>query len=452
MGQNRVLKRFICVGTFPDEEKSMKKPFKLITAALALTLTMTACGGLNNATELGTPKEVKPLGYSEAAQTDTTLRDAAKDFAARFSAEAVKGQEGNTAVSPVSVYLALGLAAQCAAGETKEELLNTLKIDDISLKNGYSDFYRSIIAEHTNDGKVTARVDVGNSIWVQEGFATKQECIDALSNDYLCYSYAADFWNKNKAANDAVRDFVKQQTHGLIDQDFELSEETVFALINTLYLKDIWDYGDGLTFTEEEYDFTEGDGNTKKCNLLRGFYQKGQIYEAETFTHFFTTTLHGYRLKFILPKEGHTLDEVFTEENLALINEMTDYRAFDDEKKKRYETRCFFPEFKAEYDEDIKEILKKFGIDKLFSKEECDYSTLTDEYAYCERVQHVAKLEVNKNGIEGAAVTIVVNEGESAPGEEYELVLNDFILDRAFGFVLTDRFDTVLFSGTVNEL
>ncbi len=141
----------------------MKHPFKLM-AALALTLALTACGGLSNATELGIPKEVEPLFFSEAYSMDATLRDAAKDFAAQFSAEAVKGQEGNTAVSPVSVYLALGLAAQCAAGETREELLQTLKIDNMSLKNGYSDFYRSVIAEHTNHGKVTARVDVGNSI------------------------------------------------------------------------------------------------------------------------------------------------------------------------------------------------------------------------------------------------------------------------------------------------
>ncbi len=250
-----------------------------------------------------------------------------------------------------------------------------------------------------------------------------------------------------------MRDFVKQQTHGLIDQDFELSDKTVFALINTLYLKEIWNYDGGLNFTEKKYDFTEGGGKTKKCNLLRGYYQKGQIYEAETFTHFFTTTHHGYRLKFLLPKEGHTLDEVFTAENIALMNDLSDYRVVDEEKKERYETRCLFPEFEADYDEDIKEILKKFGTYKLFSKDECDFSTLTDEYAYCEKVQHVAKLEVNKKGIEGAAVTIVEADGESGPpGEEYFTVYNDFILDRAFGFVLTDRFDTVLFSGVVNEI
>ena len=425
----------------------MKHPF-LLTAALALTAMLTACGGLHNATELGTPKEVTPLGYAEASKTDATLRDAAKNFAATFTAEAVKEHTENAAVSPVSVYLALGLAAQCAAGPTREELLTVLGTNFATLGADYSDFYRSVIAESKNDGKITSRVDVGNSIWVQEGFSVKQECIDTLSNDYLCYSYAADFVGKNKAANDAVRAFVKQQTHGLIDQDFELSEDTVFALINTLYLKEIWGLGDGLPLTEEQYDFTEGDGSTKKCNLLCAAYQKGRVFEAETFTHFYATTLHGYRLKFLLPKEGHTLAEVFTAENIALMNDLSDYHAFDDDVE--YATRCLFPAFEAEYGEDVKDILKKFGIYALFSRDECDFSTLTDEDAYCDKVQHVVKLEVDREGIEGAAVTIVSAVDEAAPPGDDASVFEDFVVDRAFGFVLTDRFNTVLFSGIVN--
>ncbi len=428
----------------------MKKPFRLIAATLTLALAMTACGGLSNATALGVPKDVEPLAYFEAAKTDPTIRDAARAFAATFSAEAVKGETGNAAVSPISVYFALGLAAQCAAGETRGELLTALNVDYGVLRSNASDFYRSVIAEH-EEGE--ARVDVGNSIWVQEGFPVKQDCIDVLADNYLCYSYAADFLNKNGAANAAVRDFVKQQTHGLIDQNFQLSVNTVFTLINTLYLKDNWGIGEGLPFTEEKYEFTQGDGTETPINLLCGAYQMGQIYEAETFTHFYTTTLHGYRLKFLLPKEGHTAEEVFTAENFALVNEMEDYRAFDTAAEKCYFTRCLFPEFEAEYDGDVKDILKKMGVKKLFSEEECDFSTLTDENAFCAKVQHVTKLEVEKKGIEGAAVTIVADEASSEPpGPDYEPVYADFVLDRAFGFVLTDRFDTVLFSGVVNKV
>ncbi len=445
----------------------MKKFLTFLAAGtLSLAFCMAACGepagngGTENggsngpvATALGLPKETTPLSYKESAGIDPTFRTAAKEFAASFAAEAVKGQTGNAVVSPISVYLALGLAAECTAGETHEELMNTLKIDDMSLKNGYSDFYRSIISEYTDDnGELSSRVDVTNSIWVDSNVPVKQSCIDALSNDYLCYSYAAEFMNDNRSANEAVRDFVKTQTHGLIDRDFELDSDTAFALINTLYLKEIWDAcGNELSLTPQTYDFAEGDGTAKKCNLLRGNYTRGRMFEGETFTHFYAETDHGYRLKFIVPKDGHALDEVFTAENLALIDDISDYGGVDTENNIIYETRCLFPEFMAEYNDDIKSILYGFGVREFFAPS-CDFTPLTEMISYCEKVQHVTKLEVDRRGIEGAAVTVMQVCGSAAPDDPPTYVFDDFVVDRAFGFVLTDPFGTVLFAGRVNEI
>lgn len=433
----------------------MKKILILI-ASLTLAFTLAACGrgGEANSAPLALPKETKPLTRSENAALDPTLRNSAKDFAARFTAEAVKGHRENVAVSPVSVYLALGLAAECTAGTTHEELMNALKIDDMSLKIGYSDFYRSIISEYTDDkGELSSRVDVTNSIWVDSHVSVKEERLSSLADNYFCYTYAAEFMDDNKSANEAVRDFVKTQTHGLIDQDFELDEKTAFVLINTLYLKEIWDAcGNELSLTPRPYDFTQGDGTVKNCNLLHGLYAQGRVYKGDGFTHFYAETDHGYRLKFLVPTDGHTLEEVFTAENLALINDFTDYGGVDEENRTICETRCIFPAFEAEYDEDVKDILKKFGIEKLFSVEECDFSALTDEAIYCKKVQHVTKLEVGRRGIEGAAVTVMQAAPGGIPHDPYTYLHEDFVVDRAFGFVLTDRFGTVLFSGTVNEV
>ena len=431
----------------------MKHIARLAAGMLALTLTLTACGGLNNAVELGAPKKAEPLSWSETTAMDPALGDAAKQFAAEFSAEAVKGLTENTAVSPISVYFALGLAAECAAGATREELLSAMKTDYNTLKNGYSDLYRSLIEEYkTNTGSIAGRLEFGNSIWLQEGVSFKDECIKTLSDDYFCYSYAADFMGENKKANDAVRDFVKQQSRDLIDKDFLLPEETVFTLINTLYLKDVWNlYGDDLPFAAGEYTFTQTDGQTKSVRLLQGYYTFGRAYEEETFTHYHTDTYHGYRLKFLLPKDGHTAEEIFTAENLALINEMTDYRVRDDENMIEYHTRCLFPEYRASYDEDIRSILQKFGIYKLFSEEECELTNLTDTKVRCEGVQHAAALNVNRKGIEGAAVTVIPGAGAPGPSE-YTVVEQDFVLDRAFGYLVTDPYGNVLFSGIVNEL
>ena len=75
---------------------------------------------------------------------------------------------------------------------------------------------------------------------------------------------------------------------------------------------------------------------------------------------------------------------------------------------------------------------------------------LTDiDNLFVESIIHQTKLKVDETGIEGAAVTIVVMGDESA-GPIIEL--HDFVINRAFGYLLTDSFGNVLFSGVVNTI
>lgn len=435
----------------------MKKVLRYFVFGAAVTLALSnlaACGGGKKPTELGTPPVAESLTYEERKEAAfDDLKDSAELFASQFAAAVNRTTTGeNFAVSPVSVYMALALGAECAAGDTREELLSALNVTYPALKTQFSDFYRSLIAEYTSyEGQVIGRLELSNSIWVNESAQTKEACIQSLAEKYFSYSYSADFWNKNEAANQAIRNFVKAKTHGLIDQNFGLKRETLFALINTLYLKDVWNgSGKDLPFTEAQYDFTERDGTIQTLNLLQGGYITGRAVETETFRHFYTSTYNGYRIKFILPKDGFTIDEVFTEANLAAVNALTNYSGIDEKNKIEYRTRCLFPEFAAEYDEDVIPILKtEFGVKKLFS-DACDFSTLTDESVFCESVQHVTKLTVDKTGVEGAAVTILVDTATSVP--PYEYVFEDFVVDRAFGFILTDRYGVTLFSGVVNTI
>ena len=83
-----------------------------------------------------------------------------------------------------------------------------------------------------------------------------------------------------------------------------------------------------------------------------------------------------------MPKEGYTLSEVFTEENIAAVSGCRDYNAIDEENKIRYETRCIFPEFHASFDRDVAGILRSFGIVKLFDGAACDLTSLMNRYTY----------------------------------------------------------------------
>lgn len=440
--------------------KTKIKAIGALACAMACVITVSACS-LGKSTLLGKPAKDTDVTYNEIIDKDyVAFRNNIDGFSSAFASSAFKSYEGveNFAVSPISVYMALSLASECAYGDTRTEILDALGTSYEDLQKHFSTLYRSLNVEYKSyEDKIISTLKLGNSIWVQKGTEVNTSCIDALSKYYYAYSYSADFEKDNKNANLAIRNFVKKQTNGLIDQDFELSDETLFALINTLYLKTVWNtHGNDLPFTDDNYTFKGTDGD-KQTKLLQGYYNGGQVYEDENFSTFYTSTVGGYKIKFILPKDGYSVDDVFTAETLAKVNSITDYKAVDEKNRIEYYTRCFFPEYKAEFNGDIKGVLKdKFGIDLLFKSSEdyypsCDFSTLTERAVHCEKVTHVTKLIVDKKGIEGAAVTILDMAGDGMP-EPREMVFADFVIDRAFGFIITDSQNVALFSGVVNNI
>ena len=316
----------------------MRKIFKCIAAASLAAVSLlglTACGpdGVPfGATTLGKPAKATSLSYQERNENKySDITKSAESFAADFAALAYKQYTGkeNFAVSPISVYMALSLAAQCSAGETQSEILSVLGVSYDSLLSGFSDYYRSIIADYTERNEYnkeiqTGKITLNNSVWLDSNTMPKQQCIETLADKFFCFSYQAPFADDNVSANQAVRRFVKDNTNGLIDRDFELSEETVFALINILYLKDLWNtQGQDLSLTDNSYDFIQVDGSVKNTKLLRGYSNSGQVVERESFSTFFTRTANGNKIDFILPKDGYTVDDVFTAENIKEVKSIT---------------------------------------------------------------------------------------------------------------------------------
>lgn len=435
-------------------KKFAKIAFTTVCAG-ALALSLGGCDA-GKCTNLGKPVKASAFDYSEYGNDGYIgLKNKSNDFAYKLSADVYGSNSAeNFSVAPISVFSALSLAAECAGGETRNELLSALNVRYEELNTNFSKLYRSLECEKlSSGGNLECKLTLSNSVWINEGVQYEKNCITNLSEKYFAYSYSADFANDNANANKAVRAFVKDKTRKVIDKDFNLSTETVFTLINALYLKDIWnDDGHDLGFTDEQYAFTNKDGGVQRLKLLSGYYNAGRVREYDGFTSFYTETYNGYKIKFILPDEGRSAEEIFTSGNLATVNRETDFGFKDDVNKIRYYTRCLFPEFKTSYDNSVSEILQeKFGLKSLFNPSKCDFSTLTPELSWCGDIRHVNTLTVNKKGIEGAAVTVIPVCGSAGP-DEYTEVYKDFVVDRTFGFILTDRQNTVLFTGVVNNV
>ena len=437
----------------------MKKIISLILI-LTMCLTITSCAVNPEKYSLALAAKAMEVKYSDAQQDGyEEFIDKLDAFAAKLTYEvyADGNKQSNICISPVSVYMALALATECANGETRDEILNAVGVTYDEVKNftkvlyGFSNreyYYTNMM----NNKKILAFEELTNSIWVDKNTTLKEDGINNLANNFNCDLFSVNF--KTSEGEKAINAYIKEKTHGIIDSDIDLSPETLITLINTFYLKEVWNEdGDELKFTDKTYDFKNVDGSVTNTKLLQGYYFEGNIYKGEGYTSFYTRTEHGFDIKFIVPTDGHSLDEVLTSENIYNINNLGDYGYIDEENKLLHHTRVFFPEYKASFDGDLAEILQNdFGINKLFDFEQCDFSNVSDEQLACDGVIHKCSIDVNDKGIEGAAVTVMPMAGAAGPLEGYEEVYHDYIVDRAFGFVITDGYGAVLFSGVVNSV
>ena len=437
----------------------MKKTLSLILI-LSLCFTLSSCTEGYKAYAVASAAPKVSVNYKDY-NTDgyKEFLDKLDGFAAKLTYEIYSDsdKENNMCISPVSVYMALALAIECAGGETRDEILNAVGVTYDEVKSFTKSLYAFSNREFTytnisGNKKVCAFEELANSIWADKNVSLKESGIKSLSNDYNCDLFKVNF--RSSEGERAINNYIKDKSHGIIDGGIQLSPETLITIINTFYLKEVWnEYGDSLSFTDSTYSFKNSDGSMAETKLLKGYYGNGNIYEGDGYTSFFTKTEHGFEIKFIVPKDGHTLEEVLTTENIYNVNNISDYGYIDEENKLLHHTRVFFPEYKASFDGDIaKNLSEDFNINKLFNFKECDFSNVTDENVACDAVIHKCSLEVNKKGIEGAAVTVMPMAGAPGPLEGYEKVYHDYIVDRAFGFVITDSYGTVLFSGAVNTL
>lgn len=447
-------------------------------SALMLNVAMSSCNNSNeNAAPDDGPDAIATENISKSLacakvmpervtdyQEAREYRGKARDFYWRF-AEAVGGSStGNIAVSPMSAFMVLGMAAESAQGQTREELLKALGVDgDVLAKLSpilCHDLNR-ILSQSVNEfGDIPENseslpknlIKSVNSIWACDRIHFNEEGLHKISKEFYSDIFWTDF--ASGEGNKLINAYVKNETRGFLDINLDVPKDAVMALMNVLYIKEIWnDYGGDLGFTKDKYDFQNTDKSTQNTSLLQGYFRDGKAIKEEKFRKFFTITNSGYKLTFIVPNDGYSANDVYNHESFT-SNSYT-YT----EGNKRYHTRCLFPEFKADFFESIKDNIQKLGINLFFTDGKCDFGGLVASIdnapgVYCSDVKQAARFEVQKSGIEGAAVTIaIMNEASAGPDlEEYEDVYENFVVDRAFAYTFEDSYGNVLFTGVVNSI
>ena len=455
----------------------MKHNYLKLFTVLSTVFCLTACQGQNkgsfsaNSNYVSVIENLKvkalrnPDELSHEVKWEQTreanylaFKEKMQAFSAKISEAYVKSDYDNKiniAISPLSIEMCLGLAVYCANGQTRTELLNALDVDFATFNQYYKLFFNeltSLVKDQSNN--IASELTLTNSIWIDNDINLSESGLDDLKNDYYCHSFSADFNNHNKETTEAIEYFINQKTHGLINPDLSFSPYTYFVLMNTLYLKDIWNEWGGELKTTTDVTFKNADGSVSNKALLTGYSEDGKALETDDYSCFFAATNYGKRIYFVKPNEGKALKDVFNKDTMQYVLNYKNYIYQDDEKLERYHTNCVFPEFKAGCDIDLTNMcINEFKVTSLFDAEKCDFSNIMEEPVpgYVDQFKHIAKLEVNKKGIEGAAVTYMAYAGAPGP-DEYKDVYETFNVDKEFGFILTNYYGDIIFSGVVTNI
>ena len=227
-------------------KNSLLKTLGIMSVVFALSACSSTTSGV--AQELRSPVDADhSYNYQDVISPDyLAFKNKMRAFSSEISESFINREfdpEKNIAISPISLELCLGLAISASSNETRNEILNAFDMDLATFNKFYKLYYDELSFEVLNEyNEPESLLSFTNSIWADNELALKEQCLNSLVDDRYCYAYSVDFNNDNRKSNHAINRFVRDHTNEFLSPQFEFSKETVLALINTIYMKDVCEF------------------------------------------------------------------------------------------------------------------------------------------------------------------------------------------------------------------
>ena len=356
--------------------------------------------------------------------------------------------EGNWSVSPYSIRLCLAMLANGAKGETQQELLNALRIDDL---DAFNQSVKELLETYDSYARIMS-LETANSLWLnQSQLGGESEFLPDYVRGMDEFFRAAVEEVTNADSVERVNAWVSEKTHGKIPTILtEDNREFVTALVNAVYFKAAWEN----EFNEErtdKADFTNADGTTGTVDMM---------HQTDGFGYYATPGIEALEM----PYKNYAVDnevgdnwEYFRDADFSMYlikaDDTMDVQNFLDNAEFTYgDVNVSVPKFKVEYSAALDEALQALGVRTVYDPENADLSAMLDpsslpgQQHFLDTVLHKTYIAVDEKGTEAAAVTAAMT-GESAAPERPTLV-RTFTADSPFWFVIRDNANgEILFTG-----
>ena len=356
--------------------------------------------------------------------------------------------EGNWSVSPYSIRLCLAMLANGAKGETQQELLSALHIDDL---DAFNQSVKELLETYDGYARIMS-LKTANSLWLNQ---SRFDGAGAFLPDFVQRMdeyFRAEVQEVTDADSvERVNAWADEKTHGKIPTILtEDNREFATALVNAVYFKAAWasEFNEART---EKADFTNADGTTGTVDMM---------HQTDGFGYYATPGIEAlempYRNYAVDNMEGDNF-EFFRDADFSMYlikaDDTLDVQNFLDNAAFTYgDVNASVPKFKVEYSAALDEALQALGVQTAYDPENADLSAMLDpsglpgQQHFLDTVLHKTYIAVDEKGTEAAAVTAAMAGGASEPTRP--ALVRSFAADSPFWFVIRDNAKgEILFAG-----
>lgn len=383
-------------------------------------------------------KDITPQKVEASLLNDNFLKSTADFSFELFKKSYTKGE--NSLISPTSVYLALGMTANGADGNTLKEFEALLGKYNISIKD-LNIFYNSLVKELT--ASTAGKVNISNSIWYRQdkNLNIKKDFLQTNANYYSASAYQSDF--NSKRTVDDINNWVKNNTNNLIDKIIDkIDSNTIMYLINTVYFEDQWQN----PYTNKDVrkaPFILEDGKSKTADFM--FSEEYGYLKDDKAQGFIKPYKKGnYSFVALLPNEGVSID--------SYVNSLSGEAFINLLKSKSNETvTAGLPKFKSEYKIGLVEPLKQMGLKECFEEGKANFTKMAVSNPgeiYVSDILHKTFITVDTEGTKAGAVTKIEMQTKGM----HPVDVHNITLNRPFVYAIVDNETNLpLFIGTVTD-
>ena len=403
---------------------------------LAQLLMGAKLASAQGGTNLQVPEWQKRRTWAEKSQVAVAGQNR---FGLKLARELAAARPGeNIFISPLSVFLALAMTGNGAAGSTKAAMWHTL-----GLPAGLTDSALNEAAQSLTkllESEKGVQLAIANALWASLSFQFGAEFAKRCDDVYAAKVTTLDF--TRPVATDTINNWVKEKTLGMIPNivTFDIVKAAAVILTNAIYFRGKWEdpFPKSQTVTKPFHLDGARSKNVpmmKNSHLTAAYRDGGNFESAElAYEH------SGVRMQVLLPKPGRTAKAVLEKLDWDALRKLPASADLD----------LSLPRFTMTFDEKLGKTLKKMGMEIAFKYPGADFTPMGSKLFYIGEVLHKTRLEVDEEGTVAAAATaVIMMPGAGAPVKREKKTL---VFDRPFVVLMYENTTgSLLFAGLVQE-